>query len=204
MLVGNGTRLVELGGVEGNGLLTENVLTSCQSGSQVGDMRVVRRGDIDGVDIRIGVEVLDRLVHLLDAILLGKSLSLGQRTVGDTRELAAGQREGLGHLVGDNTATDHSPTKLGSRKDVIGERLVLDRSERCLCGCRSIERSLLGICHMCLLHREKSFISDSSIFAQIRVYVRASACITAKLSKFSSRRRIYKHSHAILRTQLRT
>lgn len=40
-------------------------------------MRVVRRGDIDGVDIRIGVEVLDRLIDLLDAILLGKSLSLG-------------------------------------------------------------------------------------------------------------------------------
>ena len=77
MLVGDGTGLVELGRVEGNGLFAEHVLASCQSGSQVGDMRVVRRGDIDGVDIRIGVEVLDRLIDLLDAILLGKSLSLG-------------------------------------------------------------------------------------------------------------------------------
>ena len=147
MLVGDGTRLVELSGIEGNGLLAEHVLTSCQSGSQVGDMRVVRRGDIDGVDVRIGVEVLDRLVHLLDAILLGKSLGFGKRTVGDTRELAAGQREGLGHLVGDNTAPDHCPAKLGSRKDVVWERLILDRGKRRLCGCLGVERSLFGICH---------------------------------------------------------
>ena len=38
VLVGDGTGLVELGRVEGNGLLAEYVLTSCQSGSQVGDM----------------------------------------------------------------------------------------------------------------------------------------------------------------------
>ena len=39
-------------------------------------MRVVRRGDIDRIDVRIGIEVLDRVIDLLDAILLGKSLSL--------------------------------------------------------------------------------------------------------------------------------
>ena len=64
MLVGDGTRLVELGGVEGNGLLAEHVLASCQSGAQVGDMRVMRRGDIDRVDVRIGIEVLDRVIDL--------------------------------------------------------------------------------------------------------------------------------------------
>ena len=76
MFVGNGAGLVELGGIEGNGLFAEHVLTSCQSGSQVGDMSVVRRGDIDCVNVRIGIEVLDRVIDLLDAILLGKSLSL--------------------------------------------------------------------------------------------------------------------------------
>ena len=72
-------------------------------------MSVVRRGDIDCVNVRIGVEILDRFIDLLDAILLGKSLSLGQRAVGNARELAAGKGERLSHLVGDNTATDHSP-----------------------------------------------------------------------------------------------
>ena len=76
MLVGNGTCLVKLGGVESNGLLAKHVLASCQSGSQIGDMRVMWRGDIDCVDVRIGIEVLDRVIDLLDAILLGKSLSL--------------------------------------------------------------------------------------------------------------------------------
>ena len=178
-LVGDGTRLVELSGIEGNGFLAEHVLAGGQRVTQIGDMRVVRRGDIDGVDARIGVEVLNRFIDLLDAILLSKSLSLGQRTVGDARKLAAGKSERLGHLVGDNAAPDHSPTKLGGRKDIIGERLVLDRSERCLCGCRSVERNLFGICHMCLLRREKSFISDSSIFAQMRAYMHVYAYLGA-------------------------
>ena len=147
MLVGDGTRLVELGRVEGNGLLAEHVLAGGQRGTQVSDVSVMRRGDIDDIDVRIGVEVLVRLVHLLDAILLGKSLGIGQRTVGDTRELAAGQSEGLGHLVSDNAATDHSPAELGSRKNVVGERLILDRGKRRLSGCFGVERSLFGICH---------------------------------------------------------
>ena len=110
-------------------------------------MRVMRSGDIDCVNVRIGIEVLDRFIDLLDAILLSKSLSLGQRAVGDARKLATGKSERPGHLVGDNAAPDHSPTKLGGRKDIIGEWLVLDRSERCFCGCRGVEWSLLGICH---------------------------------------------------------
>ena len=39
-------------------------------------MRVMRSGDIDRVDVRVGIEVLGRFIDLLDAILLGKSLSL--------------------------------------------------------------------------------------------------------------------------------
>ena len=147
MGVGDRARLVELGGVEGDGLFAEHVLASCQSGSQVGDMRVVRRGDIDRVDVRIGIEVLGRFIDLLDAILLGKSLSLGQRAVGDARKLAAGKSERLGHLVGDNTATDHGPAELGGRKNIVGERLILDRGKRRLSGCFGVERSLFGICH---------------------------------------------------------
>ena len=174
MLVGNGTCLVELGGVEGDGLFAKHVLASCQSGAQVGDMRVMRRGDINGVDVGIGVEVLNRLVHLLDAILLGKSLSLGERTVGDARKLAAGKGERLGHLVGDNAAPDHSPTKLGSRKDVVRERLILDRGKRRLSGCFGVERSLFGICHHVppesseVLHFQQPYI---------RTNLRAFACI---------------------------
>ena len=204
VLIGDGTRLVELSGIEGNGFLAEHVLAGGQRVTQIGDMRVVRRGDIDGVDARIGVEVLNRFIDLLDAILLSKSLSLGQRTVGDARKLAAGKSERLGHLVGDNAAPDHSPTKLGSRKDIIGEWLVLDRSERCFCGCRGVEWSLLGIYHMCLLCHRTSCISDSSIFAQTRASVRVCAYLTAKRSFLSRKRRIYTHIHAIPRTQIRT
>ena len=107
----------------------------------------MRRGDIDRVNVRIGVEVLDRFIDLLNAILLCKSLSLGQSAVGNARKLAAGKSERLGHLVGDNAAPDHSPTKLGSRKNIVGERLILDRGECRLSGCFGVERSLFGICH---------------------------------------------------------
>ncbi len=55
MLVGDGTRLVELSGIEGNGFLAGTCLPAAKSVTQIGDMRVVRRGDIDGVDARIGV-----------------------------------------------------------------------------------------------------------------------------------------------------
>ena len=147
VLGGNGTGLIEFSGIEGNGLFAEHVLAGCQGSAQIGDMSVVRGSDVDGVDVRIGVEVLNRVVDLLDAILIGKSLSLGQRAVGNARKLAAGKSKGLSHLVGDNAATDHGPTELGSRKNIVGERLVLDRSERCFGGCRGVERSLLGIYH---------------------------------------------------------
>ena len=110
-------------------------------------MRVVRRGDIDCVNVRIGIEVLDRFIDLLNAILLCKSLSLGQCAVGNARKLAAGKSERLGHLVGDNTATDHCPAELGGRKNIVGESLVLDRGKCRLSGCFGVERSLFGICH---------------------------------------------------------
>lgn len=166
-------------------------------------MRVVRRGDIDGVDARIGVEVLNRFIDLLDAILLGKSLSLGQRTVGDARKLAAGKSERLGHLVGDNAAPDHSPTKLGSRKDIIGEWLVLDRSERCFCGCRGVEWSLLGIYHMCLLNHGASCNSAVFIFAQIRACMLVFAYLFALQSLFSHSLHMFARVHAVSRNSMR-
>ena len=163
-------------------------------------MRVVRRGDIDCVNVRIGVEVLDRFIDLLDAILLSKSLSLGQRAVGDARKLATGKSERLGHLVGDNAAPDHSPTKLGSRKDIIGERLALDRSKRCLCGCRGVKWSLPGICHMCLLNHGSSCISAVSIFAQLCAYIHVYAYLYASsyhIAIVCTCLRGYTHYHAI-------
>ena len=147
-------------------------------------MRVVRRGDIDCVNVRIGVEVLDRFIDLLDAILLSKNLSLGQRAVGDACKLATGKSERLGHLVGDNAAPDHSPTKLGSRKDIIGDWLVLDRSERCFCGCFGVERSLFGICHYVppesseVLHFQQPYIrTNARAFACICVFICLSVII---------------------------
>ena len=163
-------------------------LTGRQGGAQIGDMGVVRGGDVDGVDVRIGIEVLNRFIDLLDAILLSKSLGLGQRAVGDARKLAAGQREGLGHLVGNNAATDHSPTELGSRKMSLGNGLSWTEANAALAAAAASSGACLESAIMCLLCHRTSCISDSSIFAQTRASVRVFAYLTAKRSLLPRKR----------------
>ena len=75
VLGGDGAGLGELGGVQGDGLLAQYVLTRGERSAQLGDVRVVRRGDVDGVDGRVGVELLKGVVHALHVV--GGSEGLG-------------------------------------------------------------------------------------------------------------------------------
>ena len=77
----------------------------------------------------------------------------------NARELSAGKGERLSHLVGDNATPNYSPTKLGSRKDVVWERLILDRGKRRLCGCRRAESKHI---------RERTVPAKYAICARIR------------------------------------
>ena len=142
--VGDGEGLGKLLGVEGDGLLAQDVLTRAERAAQVVDVRVVRRGDVDRVDVGGGIEVLEGVVDLGDAPALGEGLGLLAVVVGHAHELAAGQGERLGHLVGDNAAADDGPAQLGGSEDVRGERLVLRRGEGLLRGGCGIERGVGG------------------------------------------------------------
>ena len=75
------TRLVELGGVQGDGLLAKHVLARGQAGAQVGDVGVVRGGDVDGVDVRVGAQLLERTIDARDAMSDGEGLGLGEGPV---------------------------------------------------------------------------------------------------------------------------
>ena len=91
--VGDGEGLGKLLGVEGDGLLAQDVLTRAERAAQVVDVRVVRRGDVDRVDVGVGIEVLEGVVDLGDAPALGEGLGLLAVAVGHAHELAAGQGE---------------------------------------------------------------------------------------------------------------
>ena len=66
------TRLIELGEVQGDGLLAKHVLARSQAGAQVGDVGVVRGGDVDDVHVRVGKNVLWPVVDLGNAVLCGE------------------------------------------------------------------------------------------------------------------------------------
>ena len=76
VLIGDGAGLFKLGTVEGDRLFAEHVLSGRERTAQVLDMGVVRRGDIDRIDGRIRIELLDRIIHTLDAIFLSERLRL--------------------------------------------------------------------------------------------------------------------------------
>ena len=136
--------LGQLSGVKGDRLFAEHVLAGGKRRTQIGDMRVMRRGYIDRVDIRVGVEVLKGAIDLLDPIRIGKCLGLGARAIGNARKLAACKRHRLRHLVGDHAAPDHRPTEFRGGKDVGGKALVRHRIE-CGIGCRGSVQSGHGV-----------------------------------------------------------
>ncbi len=147
--------LVELLGVQGDGLLAQHVLAGGERRAQIGDVRVVRRGDVDGVDRGVGEHLVEVLVDTLHAVALGERLGLGLGAVIDASERAAGEGERLRHLVGDHAAADDAPPELRGRKDVGGELLASDRSERGVGGLGGVSRGG-GLGH------KNSFVRDGS------------------------------------------
>ncbi len=129
VLIGNRARFVELLRIESDRLLAQHVLAGRKYGTQVRNMGIVRRGNIHRVDSGVGAKLLERIVHAGHAVLLGKSDRLFVRAVVDAGEFAASELERGSHLVGNHATTDNSPRKLGSREDIIGKRLALNRSE---------------------------------------------------------------------------
>ena len=116
------------------------MLAGSKGTSEIADVRVVRRRDIDCLDGRVCTELLERGVDLLDAVLLGEGLGLSLGPVPDTSKLSSGQRKRLCHLVRNHAAPDDSPSELASREDIIREWLVPDFLEGCICRLCRIER----------------------------------------------------------------
>ena len=142
------TRLVELGGVQGDGLLAKHVLARGQAGAQVGDVGVVRGGDVDGVDVRVGAKLLERAVDSRDAMGGGEGLGLGKGAILHAGEGAPSERERLRHLVGDHATTDDGPAQLRGSKDVGRELLALRGGEGGLRSGFGVERGGGGVGHV--------------------------------------------------------
>ncbi len=147
MLAGERTGLVELGGVQGDGLLAQDVLACGEGRAEVANVGVVRRRDVDGVDLGVRAELLERVVDALDAMGGREGVGLGARAVLDAVDRAAREREGLRHLVRDDAAAHDGPFELGRIEDVRRERLVFDRGEGGLCGGGGIKRGGCGTGH---------------------------------------------------------
>ena len=149
VLVGKLDGLVELLGVEGDGLLAQHVLARGERPAHEADVGVVRRGDVDGVHVWVGIELLGGLVDALDAPALGKRHGLGVRAVLHGHELAAGERKRLRHLVGDAAAADDGPAQLRGLEEVAGEGLALDGREGRLCRRGGVDGTGVGVvCHV--------------------------------------------------------
>ena len=60
-----------LGGGQGEGLLADDVLASAEDRRRLRHVEVVRRGDVDDVDGRVGENLVERAVGVADAQCLG-------------------------------------------------------------------------------------------------------------------------------------
>ena len=119
--------LFELVVVERDGLLAEHMLARGQSLAQVLDMRVVRRRDIDDVDIRVRKHIFRLIIDLADAVLLRKLHGLLVRAVADGVEIAAELLHRLRELMADDTAAKRGPSVRYCHKD--SPTLLLTKSQ---------------------------------------------------------------------------
>ena len=74
--------LKQLGGVERNGLLAQNVLARLKRFAQVDDVRIVRCGQIHRVNLVAGEKIVDAVIYTLDVVFLRKRDGLFLRPVG--------------------------------------------------------------------------------------------------------------------------
>ena len=119
--------LLELVVVERDGLLTEHMLARGQSLAQVLDMRVVRRRDVDDVDIRVHKHIFRLIIDLADAVLLRESHGLLVRAVADGVEIAAELLHRLRELMADDTTAKRGPSVRYCHKDT--PTLLLTKSQ---------------------------------------------------------------------------
>ena len=96
--------------VQCDGLLAEDVFARRERQHQIVDVRVVRRGDIDDVDIRIVKYILHPLIHLRNAIPRGKLLRLALCAVADGIQPASKRLHGARKFVADHAAAKCRPT----------------------------------------------------------------------------------------------
>ena len=116
MLGGERLGLFELRRVQRDGLLAHDVLAGGQCAAQVGDVGVVRRGDVDGIDVRVGEQVVDLVVDLGNPIPRREGNGLVMGPVGDARKRPALLGERRGHLVRNDAAAENPPAKLGAHR----------------------------------------------------------------------------------------
>ncbi len=74
--------LKQLGGIERNGLLAQNVLARLKRLAQVNDVRIVRRGQVHRVNLVAGEKIVDAVIHTFDVVFLSKRNGLLLRPVG--------------------------------------------------------------------------------------------------------------------------
>ena len=92
-----------LGGVEGHGLLDQHVLAGLDRLNRERHVQVVRRRDVDRVDLGVGQHRLVRPVHPGNAELRGRNLGTDQVARGDPDE---GRVPALLHAGNDFDETD--------------------------------------------------------------------------------------------------
>lgn len=72
MFISTAPGLVQFQAVEGNGFFAEHVFARCQRRQQITDMRIMRRRNIDDIDVGIRKDILWLVVDLGDAVFSAK------------------------------------------------------------------------------------------------------------------------------------
>ena len=106
--------LLRLGRVQGDRLLDEDVLARLQREARVRAVPVVRRGDVDDVDLGVGDQVLVRPVGVPDPEPPGEGLRGAERPAADGDDLLGGQPLQRGdEPFRDPARADHAPAQSG-------------------------------------------------------------------------------------------
>ena len=104
--------LVELLRIESDRLLDKQVLAVFQRLLHEAVVSIVRAGDVNDVDIVVREHLVDRRVHLPNAILFGKSNSFGVRAVADRVEGLSHLLQPCGHFIGDHAGSENCPVHI--------------------------------------------------------------------------------------------
>ena len=109
LLLGEGGRRRKLVRVERDGLFREHMLARGERLYDVGRMRIVRRRDIDDVNVRVGEESRRRIVLFFYAELCREVPHLLRRAPRCSAEAASEPLQRLRHFMRDRAAADRRP-----------------------------------------------------------------------------------------------